>query len=598
MTHQRPSTEDRSVLRAAWQYKWLVLALVIAFAAAALLVSSRLPGSYVARASILLEDPRAQAVLSEAPTASARNVQNQLEVFRSSIVAQRAVEIAGEQGIHIGLGQLLNRVDIVNVTNTDLISVSFSGESEQEALAVTTAMLDAYLEVGSNQRDEETDRILARLESAKEILEEELANVQIAISEIVTEHGFDTQIDRLLAELTALESQLATGNPSAEQRQTLMGRQGEIDNRLRTLELARQIDISSDAVEELNHRRNEILNRIEGLDLERSAIEIQAQTAGSGIAFVDSAQITSVSDGAGGVFTLAVGAFLGLLVGLGWAYSLSSRRTTFDDRRQPETILDVPLLGDIPKLGRGAASSQLPVRDQPLSLVSEAFRFTSNSIEVALARREGNGVVFLSNVAGQGKTLLVANTALAAAREGKSVLVVDADFGNQELTRVLLGEATGLGITEVVSQQALLRDVVRQVELPGAGTVDVLQRGHGTDTAPEFFERDLVKQMFRDLIHRYDLVLVDVPPLMQVAYTSTIAALVENAVFVIRKGAKMDSTEDMLRRARFIGVEVLGYIYNSGVSDDPRHMMGSMRNVLGDRAESTAASHTGTESAD
>lgn len=573
------------MLRAAWQYKWMVLALVIGFAAGALLVSLALPPSYIARASILLESPEQQVILSDVPATAAgeRIIQNQLEVFRSTAVAQRAVELASDEGTEISLSQLLAGVQTTNVEDTDMISVSFSGDSEEEALTLTTTMLNAYVEVRTEQQTQAAERVIERLNSAEAALREDLSDVESQILEVEAEHNLNTQIDLLLAELSTIETQLSGGSISDGQRETLLGRQAEIDLRLRTLQLAKEVDDGRAELAELNGHRDTILGRIEAVDLERSELEIRAQTAGTGIAFVDEAQITSVSEGAGRMFTLAVGAFLGLLVALGWAYSLAQRRTTFEDRRQPEAILDVPLLGDIPRFGRNISGSNLPVRDDPGSPVSEAFRFAANGIELSLARRDGKGVVFLSNTAGQGKTLLIVNTALAAARHGKKVLIVDADFGNQEATRILLGDATGKGLTEVAAEDAMLREVVKELEVEGFGNVDVLQRGQLGDVAPEFFERESVKKVFRDLMRRYDLVLVDAPPMMQVAYTSTIAKLVENAVLVIRKGAELDSAQDLLRRARFVDVEILGYLYNSGVTDSPRPLMGSLRNVLGDR---------------
>lgn len=588
VTHQQAMTQERSVLRGAWQYKWLVAGLAIAFAAGALAVSAALPSSNVARASILLEDPTQQVVLADAPIASERIIQNQLEVFRSTAVAERAIELAASEGTEISLSKLLADVEVVNVTNTDMISVSFSDESEQDALNVTTAMLNAYVEIRAEQSRQETERILERLNSAEAALRNDLRAVQDEINAAESVYGFSEQIGLLLSELALIESQLSGSNLGSDQRAALVDRQGEIDQRLRTMQLASGIDAATAELAELNRSRDIILERIEALDLERSGIEIQAETAGTGIAFIDEAEITQVSEGAGTLFTLVIGGFLGLLVGLGWAYSLSQQRTRFDDRGQPEAIFDVPLLGDIPRFGRHITGSNLPIRDDPRSPVSEAFRFAANGIEMALTRQDGNGVVFLSTLAGQGKTLLIANTALAASRPGKKVLVVDADFGNQELTRMLLGDASGRGLTELAAEQAMLRDVVRELYVEGFGTVDVLQRGQLDDIAPEFFERESVKRVFRELMQRYDLVLVDAPPLMQVAYTSTIAKMVENAVVVIRKGADFKSAEDLLRRARFIDLEVIGYLYNSGPSDNTGPLIGSLRNVLGDKTPGSA----------
>ena len=136
---------------------------------------------------------------------------------------------------------------------------------------------------------------------------------------------------------------------------------------------------------------------------------------------------------------LAVALAAGLFAGVGLAYLLASRRRVFRDRMEPELILGVPLLADIPDFTQEGLTTLLPVRDEPRSASAEAFRFAAASLELKMNRQEAKSLAIISPTLGAGKSTVLANIALAAARQGSRVLVIDADFGNQALTTLLEG---------------------------------------------------------------------------------------------------------------------------------------------------------------
>ena len=102
------------------------------------------------------------------------------------------------------------------------------------------------------------------------------------------------------------------------------------------------------------------------------------------------------------------------------------------------------MLADVPNFKEERVRSNLPVLDEPASASAEAFRFVSASISLQQlwpANDDGSknfkSLVALSAGLAEGKTVVMANTAFAAAREGHKVLLVDADFGNQQLTELI-----------------------------------------------------------------------------------------------------------------------------------------------------------------
>jgi len=189
----------------------------------------------------------------------------------------------------------------------------------------------------------------------------------------------------------------------------------------------------------------------------------------------------------------------------------------------------------------------------------------------------------ISGGQGDGKTVVVANTGLAAARLGVKVLLIDADFGDQRLTELLSGSRdTDRGITEVVEQGVPLRGAVQRVGLTGGASIDMLSRGKTAVSAPDFFRTQAVQEVFDTLGGEYDLVLVDVPPLLHVAYASAILSYSDSPIVVVSRGGSVSSLEELAGRLTFLETDPIGYVYNRApLRDDRAHGQGSMKDVLG-----------------
>ena len=276
---------------------------------------------------------------------------------------------------------------------------------------------------------------------------------------------------------------------------------------------------------------------------------------------------------------------LGLLAGVGLAYTLASRRRVFHNRKEPEAVLGAPLLADIPDFAEEGLKTRLPVRESPRSAAAEAFRFATASLELKLASQQAKSLVVISATLGMGKSTVLANLALAAAREGNRVLLIDADFGNQDLSALLTGSATTSsdGLTDVISAGLPFTQAIRSIDVGADGALSLLSRGRQPVVAADLLRSPKVKQLFVSVREEFDLVLVDAPPLLQVAYASTLAAYVDGAMVIVGHGESAVMIEETRTRLALIGVEVFGYVYNrSPLRREMTVSEGSMIDILGD----------------
>jgi septum site-determining protein MinD len=194
---------------------------------------------------------------------------------------------------------------------------------------------------------------------------------------------------------------------------------------------------------------------------------------------------------------------------------------------------------------------------------------------------------------GSGKTVTTANLGISMARKGNRVLLIDADFGNQALTQLLLGGSgivaedhisIPLGLTEVVEENYPLEGALQRIRLRPDLEITLLARGRVPVVAIDFFSSLQTRQVVQKAAAEFDFVLVDTPPFLQVAYASAVAGYTDGVAVVVDHESRVRELDELIGRLAFLDVPVVGYVYN--LAPFRREMAlveGSMQDVLGDQ---------------
>ncbi|HSM03464.1 MAG TPA: CpsD/CapB family tyrosine-protein kinase, partial [Longimicrobiales bacterium] len=167
-------------------------------------------------------------------------------------------------------------------------------------------------------------------------------------------------------------------------------------------------------------------------------------------------------------------------------------------------------------------------------------------------------VVFSSPGPGEGKTLITANLALAFAKIGRRTLVIDADTRRGDLHR-LMGEDRGVGLVDYLAGgsdgKIIHRTEYENLFFMGSGT--------RLSRAPELLAGERIRHLFMRLKDRYDVILVDAPPLGAGADAFHLATLTGSMALVLRAGESEKSmVERKLQALSHLPVRVLGGILN------------------------------------
>jgi Mrp family chromosome partitioning ATPase/capsular polysaccharide biosynthesis protein len=259
-----------------------------------------------------------------------------------------------------------------------------------------------------------------------------------------------------------------------------------------------------------------------------------------------------------------VGALLGVGLGTGLCYVTASYRRRFTDRFLPEQVTSLPLLTEIPDFGSERVGSDVPALDAPSSAAAEAFRFAATLLAVRRAQAGAPGPVtaLVSAASQDGKSTVAANLAVTATQAGRRVLAIDGDLAGRGLTFLLAGDRAGSrGLVDVLEGTCRLEDALLAVELPRGGVLWLLSGGRDSEDAHRVLSTARCAALF-DELGDYDDVIVDVPPLLQVAYASSLARAAGTAVLVVPHRSAVRRVEDLLERSQVLELSLLGYLYN------------------------------------
>jgi len=225
------------------------------------------------------------------------------------------------------------------------------------------------------------------------------------------------------------------------------------------------------------------------------------------------------------------------------------------EARDLERLTGTPLLAQVPATAfPGAAPDpQLPI----------VFQTLRDSLTYFNVDQRLTSLLVISPTKGDGKTSVATNLAVAFARAGKQVVLVDADLRSPQVAP-RMGAETAPGLSEVLSANCEITDALQEIE-PFGSYLRVLPGGSIPPNPSEMLGSARMSSVLADLTELSDLTLIDTPPVLVVSDAFPLFDQVAGIVGVARlEQTQREGTERAIEVARNAGGRVLGMVATGG----------------------------------
>jgi capsular exopolysaccharide synthesis family protein len=182
------------------------------------------------------------------------------------------------------------------------------------------------------------------------------------------------------------------------------------------------------------------------------------------------------------------------------------------------------------------------------------------NIQFAGLDKQLKTIAFTSSVAKEGKSTTIVNAGLAMAQAQNKVLLVDADLRRPVISR-WFGIEPLPGLTDIILGSYRWHDTLRTItdimlgdmdvdevmQTPGLDNLHIIPCGHIPPNPAELINSESLAHFFEDVKEEYNVVLIDLPPILNAAETAVVSAKVDAVIMVYKAGS---TARGALRRAK------------------------------------------------
>lgn len=514
--------------------RWLVIAgtAIIAMVVVGSMGLTETP-VYEASAQLLLQPKQSESIFTPgvATQDATRALQNELTII-NSLRVRKAVEAAYGAPIDISAASAGDD-DIILMSATDVDPKKAAEKVNVYAQTYQTARLNA---------------LLADLADSKAVIQQQI-------------NDFQKQVDAVDKPLADLDAKIVTLPTDSAEYASLVTQRTE---------LKAQIAPKKD---ELQSQLNDYQQRLQILQLS------ERLTTTGGVQILNPATPPSAPISPNVMRSVIQAGLIGLFVGVALALVLDqlddSIRTTAELQRSAR---DLPTLGIIPRdeTWKNRDEARLSTISDPMSAIAEAFRSLRTSLQYFALSHPVGVIQVQSATAGEGKSSVSANLAVAFAQAGMDVVVIGCDLRRPRIHRYL-GVDPSIGLTSVLLNTHRLDEALQQS--PIHENIRVLPSGPRPPNPSELLSLDRTEGIIRSVCGPQTVVLLDCAPVLPVTDSLVLTRCVDASLFVVScdHTSRRDVRHSM-ERLRQVNNPVIGTILN-GVPDEG--VYGSMYEYYG-----------------
>ncbi|MBB6693254.1 CpsD/CapB family tyrosine-protein kinase [Cohnella xylanilytica] len=196
----------------------------------------------------------------------------------------------------------------------------------------------------------------------------------------------------------------------------------------------------------------------------------------------------------------------------------------------------------------------------PRSPISEAYRSLRTNIDFSSIDEKIQVILVTSAGPGEGKSTTIGNLAVTYAQSERKVVLIDADM-RKPTEHHTFDVSNRIGLSSILSQQSSLDNAIQATNIEN---LSIITSGPIPPNPAEMMASKRMETLLQDLKNRFDIVLIDSPPLLAVTDAQIISTKVDGVIFVMDQGKVK---RDIARKAKSgldkVGARILGVVLNN-----------------------------------
>ncbi|WP_425604353.1 polysaccharide biosynthesis tyrosine autokinase [Stenotrophomonas hibiscicola] len=273
---------------------------------------------------------------------------------------------------------------------------------------------------------------------------------------------------------------------------------------------------------------------------------------------------------------VAIATLLGAFLSIAFVFLQRMLNPGIEDPAEIEALglpvyaaIPLSVSNTLPKLRKGKHGTRVVADGRqhllavtaPADPTVEALRSLRTSLHFAMLEAKNNILAISGPRPGVGKTFVSTNLAAVIAQAGQRVLVIDADMRKGTLHKIL-GVSHQKGLSDVLGGKLSVDDVIHPVS--GLDNMHYMVRGDIPPNPAELLMHPRFAQLLQDMSGKYDLVIVDTPPILAVTDPALVATHAGSSLLVTRFGVNQAKEIELtLQRFEQNGVQIKGAIFNA-----------------------------------
>nr|WP_246403737.1 polysaccharide biosynthesis tyrosine autokinase [Halomonas stenophila] len=471
-----------------------------------------------------------------------------------------------------------------------LVNLRLTGQDKTQIEDTLNTIMQVFLAQNIERQSAEADRQLAFLEEQIPQVGERLSASETNLNSYRAQRDsvdLDFETETMLNKLVAFENQLSdiefqrvelerrftsihpTYQALLDKKQQLQANKAELESRITDLPETQQEILRLERAARVNQEIYvQLLNKQQEMRL------VQAGTVGN-VRILDTAVVQPSPIAPRSNLIMMLSLLMGLLVAIALVMARYLLNRGIETPKQLEeqglpVYATVPLSREQAKLSEGfkaglnrrkhARLDDLLALRSPTDLSIEAVRSLRTSLHFAMLEAGDNRLMLTSSSPAVGKSFISVNLAAVCAQAGQKVLVIDGDMRKGHVHHAFHGDSEG-GLSELLGGKLTLEGAIHASKVEG---LDYIARGVSPPNPSELLMQPSFSRLMAEISSRYDLVIIDTPPVLAVTDAAIIGKQVGTSLLVARFGmtppGEIEATVEKLENS---GIILKGAILNA-----------------------------------